>query len=157
MNNYYINIYNNLVNFSRNKDIYSLFNKKDNFSDRLLILMFHFAFFLINFKNSQKKEEMQDIYDFFFRQLELSIREIGYGDASINKKMKVYINIFHSLMIKVEKWNNLEIMEKNNLIKSFINTDKNMIKLAEYFDNYIKFLSNNSFNLFIKSVIKTKI
>ena len=117
MNNYYINIYNNLVNFSRNKDIYSLFTKKDNFSDRLVILMFHFAFFLINFKNSQKKDEMQDIYDFFFRQLELSIREIGYGDASINKKMKVYINIFHSLMIKVEKWNNLEIMEKNNLIK----------------------------------------
>ena len=29
MNNYYINIYNNLVNFSRNKDIYSLFTKKD--------------------------------------------------------------------------------------------------------------------------------
>ena len=109
------------------------------------------------YKNSQKKEEMQDIYDFFFRQLELSIREIGYGDASINKKMKVYINTFHSLMIKVEKWSNLEKMEKNNLIKSFINTEKNMIKLAEYFDNYIKFLSNNSFNLFIKSVIKTKI
>ena len=157
MNNYYINIYNNLVNFSRNKDIYSFFTKNDNFSDRLIILMFHFAFFLINFKDSQEKKEMQDIYDFFFRQLELSIREIGYGDATINKKMKVYINTFHSLMIKVEKWSNLQKLEKNNLIKSFISTDKNMSKLVEYFDNYIKFLSNNPFNLFIKSVIKTKI
>ena len=43
------------------------------------------------------KKILQEIYDFNFRQLELSIREIGYGDQSINKKMKDYINVFQKL------------------------------------------------------------
>tara|TARA_Y100000992_G_scaffold92190_1_gene59321 strand:+ start:92 stop:361 length:270 start_codon:yes stop_codon:yes gene_type:complete len=88
MNNNYINIYNNLVNFSRNKKIFSIFTQNDTFSDRLIILLFHLGFFIKNYKNSVDKKEMQNIYDYIFRQLELSIREIGYGDASINKKMK---------------------------------------------------------------------
>ena len=40
------------------------------------------------YKNEKNKIILQEIYDFNFRQLELSIREIGYGDQSINKKMK---------------------------------------------------------------------
>ena len=36
---------------------------------------------------------MQEIYDYIFRQVELSIREIGYGDQSINKKMKDYLKL----------------------------------------------------------------
>ena len=99
---------------------------------------------------------MQNIYDFFFRQLELSIREIGYGDASINKKMKIYINTFHSMIIKIKDWENISIAEKNDLIKNFIDIDKNIDKLSIYFDNYFNYLTNNPLNLFTKSVIKTK-
>ena len=40
--------------------------------------------------------------------MELSIREIGYGDASINKKMKDYINVFFSILDKINDWNNLD-------------------------------------------------
>ena len=57
----------------------------------------HFAFFLKNLKALKSKKILQEIYDFNFRQLELSIREIGYGDQSINKKMKDYINIFYAI------------------------------------------------------------
>ena len=32
---------------------------------------------------------MQEIHDFVFRQIEISIREIGYGDVSINKHEKI--------------------------------------------------------------------
>ena len=156
MNIEYINIYNNLVKFSRNKDIYSTFTKEDTFSDRLLILMIHFAFFLKSYKKTEKKDKMQEVYDYFFRQLELSIREIGYGDASINKKMKTYINTFHSIILKIEKWDYLSIDKKSDIIKSLINNNANMNDLSEYFDKYIKFLSNNSFNLFVKSVIKAE-
>ena len=98
MNKNYINIYNNLINYTRNKDLYTSLNRKDNFSDRLRLFLLHFAFFLKNFKNKENKEVLQEIYDFNFRQLELSIREIGYGDQSINKKMKIYINLFHSII-----------------------------------------------------------
>ena len=86
MINEYIKLYNNLVNLSRNKNLFSIFTNKDTFSDRLLILLFHFAFFLRQYKTSIDKEYLQKFYDYFFRQIELSLREIGYGDVSINKK-----------------------------------------------------------------------
>ena len=95
MSEKYLYIYNNLINYTRNKDLYKSLNREDNFSDRLTLFLLHFAFFLKNFKNEENKIILQEIYDFNFRQLELSIREIGYGDQSINKKMKDYINLFH--------------------------------------------------------------
>ncbi len=152
----YINIYNNLVNFTRNKKIFIIFTKEDTFGDRLLILLIHFAFFLKNYKNHEDKKTMQELYDYFFRQLELSIREIGYGDATINKKMKNYINVFHSMLNEIEEWNNLNLVEKSALIKKYLNTNEKVDKLSEYFDKYLNFLSKKPFNLFVKSVIKAE-
>ena len=152
----YINIYNNLVNFTRNKKIFIIFTKEDTFGDRLLILLIHFAFFLKNYKNHEDKKNMQELYDYFFRQLELSIREIGYGDATINKKMKNYINVFHSMLNEIEGWNNLTLVEKSALIKNYLNTNEKVDKLSEYFDKYFNFLSKKPFNLFVKSVINAE-
>ena len=45
MNTEYINIYNNLVNLSRNKTLFFYFTKKDTFSDRLFDISFSFSFF----------------------------------------------------------------------------------------------------------------
>ena len=154
MTNNYINIYNNLINFSRNKKIFSIFTENDTFSDRLIIMLFHVGFFIKNFKNSIDKKKMQEIYDFIFRQLELSIREIGYGDASINKKMKNYLNVFHSILKQVEEWESLSKIQREDIIKSYINFDGNLIELIDYFDKYRDFLSKKPFNLFTKGVIK---
>ena len=98
MKNNYIYLYNKFINYTRNKKLYKSLNRDDNFSDRLTLFLLHFSFFLKNFKNEENKIILQEIYDFIFRQLELSIREIGYGDQSINKKMKDYINLFHSMV-----------------------------------------------------------
>ena len=95
MSKLYINLYNNLIKLSTNKELYKNFKKQDTFSERLTFFLLHFAFFLKNFKNQSNSLLLQEIYDYVFRQLELSIREIGYGDQSINKKMKNYINLFH--------------------------------------------------------------
>ena len=101
MSEKYIYVYNTLINYTRNKDLYKSLEREDNFSDRLTLFLLHFAFFLRNFKNEKNKIVLQKIYDFNFRQLELSIREIGYGDQSINKKMKDYINLFHSMVSEI--------------------------------------------------------
>ncbi len=154
MNNKYINIYNSLVNLSRNKDLYKNFTSQDTFSDRLIFFLIHFAFFLKVFKKSDKKT-LQNIYDYIFKQLELSIREIGYGDASINKKMKDYVNLFHSIIIKIDNWESFNLDEKNQIIKSLfkaINNDD----LGIYFDKFSVELENNTLNYYIKSVIKPK-
>ena len=63
-----LNIYNNLINYTRNKDLYQSLNRKDNFSDRLTFFLIHFAFFLKNYKNKENKDILQKIYDFNFRQ-----------------------------------------------------------------------------------------
>ena len=101
MSDTYINIYNNLIKFSRNKKLFRIFTKKDTFSDRLMIFLLHFSFFLKIYKNKENQRIMQSIYDYIFKQLELTIRETGYGDMSINKKMKIYINTLHSLLLKI--------------------------------------------------------
>ena len=153
MNEKYIHIYNNLINFTRNKELYNNLDRDDNFSDRLTIFLLHFSFFLKNFKNEQNKKVLQDIYDFNFRQLELSIREIGYGDQSINKKMKDYINVFHAIVSDIHFWDDLEDIKKREIISKFLENFKNIEDLADYFNNYYLNLSKNTLNSYLKSVI----
>ena len=154
MSENYINIYNNLVNFSRNKKLFETFTNEDTFSDRLIIFLLHFGFFLKIYKNNENQQKMQNIYDYIFKQLELSIRELGYGDMSINKKMKTYISIFHSLLEKIDLWESIDIKKKNNLLRGFINYNGDIENLTNYFEKYRLFLLKSSLNLFIKGVIK---
>ena len=152
MNNKYLHIYNNLINYTRNKDLYENLNREDSFSDRLTLFLLHFSFFLKNFKNDENKIILQEIYDFNFRQLELSIREIGYGDQSINKKMKDYINLFHSMVSEVHFWDSLSKSEKLKKISLFLEDFKNIEYLLEYFDKFNSNLSKKTLNSYIKSV-----
>ena len=146
-----------MIKFSRNKSLFYFFTKDDTFSDRLLIFLFHFAFFLKKFKNTQSKEDLQDLFDYIFKELEISIREIGYGDASINKKMKVYVNSLYSILDKINDWENLESKKKNEIFESFFNVDKDANKLTNYFDKYFNFLKKKTFNSFLNGVINLEI
>jgi len=153
MNDKYINIYNNLINYSRNKDLYKNLDREDSFSDRLTLFLLHFSFFLKNFKNEKNKKVLQEIYDYNFRQLELSIREIGYGDQSINKKMKNYINLFHSMVSEIHFWDKLSKSEKLEKITYFLGDFKNNEELLDYFNDFNINLSKKTLNYYLKSVI----
>ena len=155
MNYKYINIYNNLVNLTRNKELYKNFEKQDTFSDRLTILLLHFAFFLKIYKKDNDKNIMQEIYDYIFRQLELSIREIGYGDQSINKKMKDYINLFYAMIDKIDNWEDLSNDDKVMILSKFIDKQSDPEYLTIYFDKYSENLLNNPLNFYLKGVLKT--
>ncbi|WP_440934275.1 ubiquinol-cytochrome C chaperone family protein [Candidatus Pelagibacter sp.] len=152
MNNKYIHIYNNLINFTRNKDLYKNLGREDSFSDRLTLFLLHFSFFLKNFKNEENKKVLQEIYDFNFRQLELSIREIGYGDQSINKKMKDYINLFHSMVSEIHFWDSLSRLEKIKKFSLFLNDFQNIDDLLDYFEEFNSNLSKKTLNSYLKSV-----
>ena len=152
MNDKFIYIYNNLINFSRNKDLYRSLNRPDKFSDRLTLFLLHFSFFLKNFKSEANKIILQNIYDFIFRQLELSIREIGYGDQSINKKMKDYINLFHLMVSDIHYWEELTKLDKLKKISYFLNDFEDIEYLLDYFELFNKDLSKKTLNFYIKSV-----
>ena len=149
----YINLYNNLIKLTSNKLLYKNLNKQDSFNDRLVIFLFHFAFFLKNFKNEKNQKILQDIYDFNFRQLELSIREIGYGDQSINKKMKVYLNLFHAIISDIHFWDKLDKSEKLKKLSNYLEDFKEIDILVEYFDDFAVNLNKKNLNFFLKSVI----
>ena len=152
MDEKYINIYNKLINYTRNKDLYKSLNREDLFSDRLTLFLLHFSFFLKNFKNNENKKILQEIYDFNFRQLELAIREIGYGDQSINKKMKNYINLFHSMVSEIHYWDDLSKLDKLNKISNFLGDFQNSEELLKYFDDFNSKLSKKTLNSYLKSV-----
>ena len=152
----FVNLYNNLVNLSRNKNLFSIFTVKDTFSDRILILLFHFAFFLRQYKDKTDKEYLQKFFDYFFRQIELSIREIGYGDVSINKKMKDYINVFFSILDKINDWNKLNDDKKADILAFYYKLKNNHGKIVNYFNDYDIYLSKTSLKSFTKGVINHK-
>tara|TARA_B100000131_G_scaffold262337_1_gene258700 strand:+ start:186 stop:659 length:474 start_codon:yes stop_codon:yes gene_type:complete len=153
MNVDYLNIYNNLIKLTRNKKLYVNLERNDQFSDRLIFLMFHFALFLKNYKSQISKKKAQELFDFFVRQLELSIREIGYGDVSVNKKMKEYVNLFYSILDKIETQNFKEIENLNIFFKNLLNTNKNIEFYTDYYQKYDQYLLNNTLNHFTKDII----
>ena len=154
MNTEYTHIYNNLINLTTNKSLYKGLEKQDTFADRLTLFLFHFAFFLKEFRDHDNEKILQKIYDFNFRQLELSIREIGYGDQSINKKMKDYINIFHAIVSDIHFWDNLTLIEKEKKISTFLSNFKKIDYLVDYFEDFRVNLSKKTLNSYIKSVSK---
>jgi len=114
--------------------------------------LIHFAFILKEFKSDKNEKYLQDLYDFNFRQLELSIREIGYGDQSINKKMKDYINVFHAIISEIHFWDKLEYKDKQEKLSIFLPNFTNIKYLVDYFGEFSENLSKNNLNSYIKSV-----
>ena len=148
----YIHVYNNLIRLTTNKNLYKGFIKQDTFSDRLIFFLLHFAFFLKTYKNDENSKILQEIYDFCFRQLELSIREIGYGDQSINKKMKDYINLFHSIVSDIHFWEKYTKIDKKNKLSNFLDNIEKNDYLVDYFDDFQDKLKKKNLKYFLKSV-----
>ena len=153
MSTKYINIYNDLVNLTRNKDLYKGFKSQDTFSDRLIFFLLHFAFFLKEYKGNNK-EILQEIYDYIFRQMELSVREIGYGDQSINKKMKDYLNLFYAMIDKIHYWDDSTRESKVSLLRTFLDNVTDTEYLLDYFEKYRLNLKNNTLHSLRKGTVK---
>ena len=157
MNEKYINIYNNLIKLTRNKSLYLNLSDEETFSDRITFLLLHMSFFLKIYKNNNSKDFLQEIHDFIFKQIELSIREIGYGDVSINKNMKKYVNYFYDIVVNFNNWENDDINKKQLILNKFINNPKNISFFIDYFDKLTLFYKNNTLNYFTKDIKKLKI
>ena len=90
-------IYNKIILLTRKKSLYIESNVEDSTITRIYLALFYLGFVLKIFKKDKNnlKKFSQNLYDYFFSQIETSIREIGYGDVSVNKKMKSLVNLFN--------------------------------------------------------------
>ena len=156
MKDHYLNIYNNLIKLTRNKSLFEKINIQDSFYDRMIVFFIHFAFFLKIYKKDENKQYLQKLYDFVFNQIDISLQEAGHGDTTINKKMKNYVSIFHSIIKKVDYWESLKNEEKTNFFSTFFEHSIESSYFVEYFEKYRNFLTNNTLNYFTKGVINHK-
>ena len=121
-----------------------------------LIDLFFFSFispfFLKAYKNEENTKILQEIYVFFFCLLELNICEVGYGDQSINKKMKDYINLFHNIISEIHFWDDLNKLEKQNKFSSFIQNSSKIDHIIDYFEEFNENLSKKNLISFLNSV-----
>ena len=157
MNDNNTNIYNNLIKLTRNKSLYINLKSNETFADRIVYLLLHFSFFIKVYKENNSKKRIQEIHDFIFRQIELSIRELGYGDVSINKNMKKYVNYFYNIIGNIDNWEKIEYSEKETILTNFINNPKDISFFINYFDKLFTFYKNNTLNYFTKDIEEFKI
>ena len=156
MNLKYLNIYNNLIKLTRNKFLYININDKETYSDRIIFLLLHTSFFFKTFKKKNDKGELQRIHDLIFNQIEISIREIGYGDVSINKNMKKYVNFFYDILSKIDKWEEYNSSQKSDILNKIINNPNNVSFFTDYFDKLCSFYENNTLNYFTNDIEEFK-
>jgi hypothetical protein len=153
-------LYNKIVELSRNIYFYKEINLKDNFETRINLIFSHFSILLIIFKK-KKKVFPQNIFDNFFLNIEYHIREIGYGDVTVNKKMKTLTRVFYDILLKIDK-SKSEIFELNNrILKTYFEpTNPNITilsdDLSEYFNKFYNYSFELNTDIMLKGEIKFK-
>ena len=140
-------LYNTILVLSRNKLFYTKLGLTDTFQNRINLIFIHISFLFIKLKqnkNPSYKKFYQKIFDLTFRNIELNIREIGYGDVTVNKKMKILVRTFYNILFNCEKYRNKNFMDKKLFLLNYLSkndeksTDKNH-DLVKYFNKYEAF------------------
>ena len=112
------------------------------------------------FKKKKKKFDQQD-YDSVFFNIENNLRELGFGDVTVNKKMKDLNKILYDILLKID------VNEKDNfklnkklVFKYFssLEDEKNtkFHDFERYFNNFYKFCFELSLQNMIREAINFK-
>ena len=137
-------IYQKIVNISRNKIFYTKYNVPDTIDGRfdMLVLITIIVVYRLSKIKNQGIELSQKIFDIVFKDLDYSLRELGAGDVSVANNMKKLISSYMGRQkIYVKAFKNgdekfLALAFKNNI---FRNKDQNK--------NLILLLSKNIFRI----------
>ena len=157
----YNDLYNKIISLTREKFFYTEISLKDELITRIYLVLFHLGFILeLLKKNNKNKKLAQNIYDSFFINIDLHLREIGHGDVSVNKKMKDLIKLFYEILLYCEQWDTIGSKDKMKFLKNLFDNNNEMNfdkqKLLIYLDNYRYNLKDISLNFLIKGIINKK-
>ena len=142
INKHKSDLYNILLTLSRNIFFYKNIKLPDNFETRLYLIFVHLSILMIIYRNRDSKFN-QNLYDSLFHTIENDQRELGFGDVTVNKKMKEFNKISYDILLKINK-SNMKSFEMNfKLISSYF-----MVFDGEKCPKYIEF--SNYFSKFYK-------
>ena len=137
-------LYIKLVELSRNIFFYKDLALKDNFETRINLIFIHFSTILIIFKKRKKNKFPQKTYDNIFQNIEYHVRELGYGDVAVNKKMKILNKIFYNVLLKIEEKGQKKFKVNGDVIldhlSNSVGENKEYIeKLTDYIEKFYDF------------------
>jgi len=141
-------LYNKILLLSRNKVFYTKFCLNDTFQNRISLIFLHISFLFIKFKQKNKNELYKSFsqltFDLIFKKIELNMREIGYGDTFVNKKMKLLVKTFYNILLSCENYGSKSLKSKYSFLLKYLtlNSDKNCSSntdMIAYFDKYQTF------------------
>ena len=155
-----IELYNTLLTLSRNLFFYNKIKLNDTFETRIYLMFFHFSIMMIIFKKKEKKFD-QSAYDSLFFNIENNLRELGYGDVAVNKKMKDLNKILYDILLKINNSVNDSFKINKSLIIKYFNqlNDKDSQKYLDferYLNDFYKFCFELSLENMIREAIKFK-
>ena len=136
-------LYNKILHFSRNKFFYTKIGLKDTFQNRINLIFIHISFLFIKKKkknNSLYDKFYQEIFDLTFMKIELNMREIGYGDVSVNKNMKFLVKTFYNILLNCEHYSKKNSNSKSIFLLKYLEQNdrqkNNNVDLVSYFDKF---------------------
>ena len=138
-------LYNILLILSRNIFFYKKIELQDSFETRIYLMFMHFSILMIVAKKRGSKFN-QKSYDDFFNNIEYNLRELGFGDVTVNKKMKDFNKILYDILLKIDVKNNENEIFKINkdLVSKYFTSLKDekstkFIEFDRYFTNFFYF------------------
>ena len=149
------NLYNILLMLSRNIFFYNKVKLSDNFETRIYLMFIHFSIMMIIFKEKGEKFS-QKSYDFVFHNIENNLRELGFGDVSVNKKMKDFNKILYDILLKIKKNKeaNLFILNHSLIKKYFVSLNQDNTHEFKLFEDYLKKFYNFCFELSLENMVR---
>ena len=158
------NLYNTLLDLSRNIFFYKEIKLSDSFETRIYLMFFHFSIIMKIFKKKGSKFD-QFSYDSLFHNIENNLRELGFGDVSVNKKMKDMNKLLYDILLKIDK-NDEEANDKDIkinqkvVIKYFKELNdansESYKKFERYLIDFYNFCFDISLDNMIRDIVKFK-
>ena len=156
-------LYSTLLFLSRNIFFYKKVSLPDTFETRVYLMFIHFSILMIISKNKGVKFD-QKSYDYFFFNIENDLREQGFGDIAVNKKMKDLNKILYDILLKInlEKTKKDTLKINHSLISKYFTTlkDKKQAKYKDfekYFINFFYFCFELPLENMIERLLKFKL
>ena len=158
------NLYNTLLGLSRNIFFYKEIKLSDSFETRIYLMFFHFSIIMKIFKKKGRKFD-QSSYDSLFHNIENNLRELGFGDVSVNKKMKDMNKLLYDILLKIdendEEGNDKDIKINQKVVIKYFKelndtNSEGYKKFESYFIDFYNFCFDISLDNMIRDIVKFK-
>ena len=147
------NFYCKIVGISRNKGFYNKLLVPDTIDGRydLLVLFSIIVTFYLSKCGSQGRDLSQNLFDKIFLDLDLSLRELGAGDAGVHIKIKQMVKSYmgrqqaYCNCLEVEDFDKLKIHIIKNVYRNVNDFGNAADLLTEYYKKiFLKFKNRDN-------------